>query len=455
MKPLKRNININGQTRRSLLVTLLCVLMLALPLLSACETSTEPPVYDSRLNFLTTSGVSIFRIVYPQEETSDVVLTAAQELQAAMQEVLGVEVAMTDDKGAANATDQFQPYEILIGQTARSATQKVLPELTGEDYVVCVDGHKIVIVGATNRATYAGVRHFIQSVIRKGEMEDGKPVVKIETDYEYKGTYESPKQPAAAGDIKLPVAPYRPVVLYTVHEPESLGDQVTLATLQGLSTLYASEQVFVLRDGNESVLTSLMEQGVAVTYRNDAGDVWSLSTLMAYYANRVSGYILCSSEVGGESMEVAINLSHYLNALVVTPDNEEVAKEAGLTLLLDVTDKDDAWLRTTPYFAKLVASVAIEPDIEQSVAFVDYVVMAGCYYHDYHSGDEYMHVQAFKHLSQGAYLLTLPTDDVHHTISFESIGVNVLTPDAIYYQNLSILMAANAKQMEKELITEK
>ena len=140
MKLLKHKKIIKGITYRSL-VTILCVCMLALPLLVGCDTSAEPPTYDSRLNFVASSGASIFRIVYPQEEASDVVLTAAQELQAAMQEVLGIEVALTDDKGTVNATDQFQPYEILVGQTARAATQKVLPELTGEDYVVRLDGH--------------------------------------------------------------------------------------------------------------------------------------------------------------------------------------------------------------------------------------------------------------------------------------------------------------------------
>jgi hypothetical protein len=425
--------------------------MLISMMLVGCETAAEPPVYDTRLNFLTNNGVSIYRVVYPTENCPDTVRSAAEELQAVMQEVLGVDVAITDDKGTANATDQFQPYEILIGRTARAATQKVLPELDGEEFIVRVDGHKIVIVGATNRATYAGVRHFIENVIRQGTVEDGKPVVKIETDYEYLGKYTSPKQPSVAGNTTLPVAPYRPAVLYTVDQPDKKADQITLATLQGLSTLYSSEQVFILRKGNEAQLTSLVEQGAIAINHNDAEQTWTLGRLLNYYSNRLSGYILCSMDTTSESTEVAINLAHYLNAVVVTPENEEVAQAAGLSLVLDVTDKDDAWLRTTPYFGRMSKMLAVEPDIEQSIAFVDYVVMSGCYYHDYRDGDEYMHVQSFKHLDKGAYLLSLPTDDIHQTLTFDAIGVVVLTPGEALWTNLSVLMSADASGIEQQL----
>jgi hypothetical protein len=430
-------------------------IMLIPMMLTGCETTTEPPVYDTRLNFLTNSGMSIYRVVYPMEDCPNTVRSAAEELQAVMQEVLGVDVAITDDKGTVNATDQFQPYEILIGKTARAATQKVLPELDGEEFVVRVDGHKIVIAGASNRATYAGVRHFIENVVRQGTVEDGKPVVKIATDYEYQGKYTSPKQPAVAGNTTLPVAPYRPVVLYTVAQPTQVADQLALATLQGLSMTYSSEQVFIVHEGTEAQLSALVEQGAIAIGHNDAEQTWTLGRLLNYYSNRLSGYILCSMDTTSESAEVAINLAHYLNAVVVTPENEEVAQAAGLSLVADVTDKDDAWLRATPYFEKMSKTLAVEPDIAQSVAFVDYVVMSGCYYHDYREGDEYMHVQSFKHLDTGAYLLTLPGDDEHHTITFEAIGLVVLTPDQTLWANLSLLMAADPVKVEEALATKK
>ena len=446
---------INGRGAVSGLVAgILCLFMLALPLLTGCDSSGDT-VYDSRLNFVTTNGVSVFRIVYPQNDCPVAVLDAANELQAAMQEVLGVDVAITDDKGSVNATDQFQPYEILVGQTARAASQKVLPELQDDQFIVRADGHKIAIVGGTNRATVAGVRYFIQNVIRKGETEDGLPVVKIEKDYEYRGEYELPKQHAVAGNTVLPVAPYRPVMLYTVDQPTNVSDQVTLATLQGLSALYSSEQIFVLREDNRAQLAALTEQGITVIDHNDAEESWTLPLLLEYYGKRLNGYILCAADEASESAEVAISLAHYLGAVVVTTENEEVAKAAGLSLVLDVTDKNDAWLRTTPYFDQMSRVVAIEPDVSFGMAFVDYAVMVGCYYHDYRGGDEYMHIQTFKHMAQGSYLLGLPTNDVHRTLTFEAAGISVLTPDVLYRHNLSVLISANAKEIEAALLASK
>lgn len=443
----------NRKNIKRIVALTLFLLLTVVPVLAGCQ-PTQPPVYDTRLNFLSSSGVSIYRIVYPEENCPNTVLTAAEELQAIMGEVLGVDVAITDDKGTANAIDQFQPYEILVGETARTATQKALPELDGEEFIVRVDGHKIVIVGASNRATCAGVRYFIDNVIKQGSVEHGRPVVKIETDYEYYGQYESPKQPAVAGDTTLPVAPYRPVILYAVQQPEQLDNQLTLATLQGLSTLFSSEQIFVLKQNNQTLLDTLVAQGASVTEHNDEEQTWTLELLLEYYRDRLSGYILCGDAVS-ESAEVAINLAHYLGAVVVTPENEALAQEAGLSLVLDVTDKNDAWLRTTPYFEKLSKTVAIEPDMAQGFAFVDYAVMSGCYYRDYCSGDEYMHIQSFRYLSAGAYLLCVPTDDVHQTLTFEEAGIEMLTPDSLYYENLSLMISANAKETEAILIAKK
>jgi hypothetical protein len=149
----------HAKVRRAIAMMLsFAALLLLMGSFAGCETPSEPPVYDTRLNFLSDSGVSIYRIVYPKESCPATVLTAAEELQSAMQEALGVDVAMTDDHGTANATDQLQPYEILIGETARTATQNAMTDLDGDEFIVRVDGHKIVIVGATNRATCAAVR---------------------------------------------------------------------------------------------------------------------------------------------------------------------------------------------------------------------------------------------------------------------------------------------------------
>ena len=433
----------HAKVRRAIAMALSCAaLLLLMGGLIGCETPSEPPVYDTRLNFLSDSGVSIYRIVYPKESCPATVLTVAGELQSAMQEALGVDVAMTDDHGTANATDQLQPYEILIGETARTATQNALADLDGDEFIVRVDGHKIVIVGATNRATCAAVRYFIKDVIgRKDETSTpDHPQIKIEPDYQYQGEYALPIHPSEDVQTTLPIAPYRATLLHTVALPKNAYDQLTLATLQGLSTLYSSEQIFVLTQDSEAGLSAIVEKGeVTLSDKNDSEQTWTLAHLLNHYADLLDGYILCSSDLTSESAEVAVNLAHQLNAVVVTPDNEGLAQASGLSLVLDVTDKDDAWLRASEYFAKLNHTLAIEPDVSKGLSLVDYAVMAGCYYHDYRGSDEYMHVQTFRHLENGSHLLAIPTEDKHNTITFDAIGVTVLDLDMMHRENLSVI----------------
>ncbi|MBR2622486.1 MAG: hypothetical protein IKC97_08995 [Clostridia bacterium] len=448
----------HAKTRRAMALILSCVmLILLLGGLAGCRTPSEPPVYDTRLNFLSTGGVSIYRIVYPKENCPATVLAAAQELEFAMQEALGVDVAITDDHGTANATDQLQPYEILIGETARTATQNALPELEGDEYVIRVDGHKIVIVGATNRATCAAVRYFIKDVIQqKGETSTSeRPPVKIDVDYHYQGVYQLPLYPSESVETTLPIAPYRATVLQTIAMPTNAYDHLTLATLQGLSSLYSSEQIFIRTQENEQWLSMMMQKGeLTVSECNDAEQMWTLGLLLNHYSEMLGGYILCSSDLTSESVEVAINLAHQLNAVVVTPDNEELAQTAGLSLVLDVRDKNDAWLRGSEYFAQLNCALAVEPDTEHGFSLIDYAVMTGCYYHDYRAGDEYMHVQAFKHLERGSYLLSAPTDDKHNTVTFDAIGVTVLELEAVYGDNLSVITGKLPAELQAMLFAQ-
>lgn len=444
------------QKWRRWLCAVLCLLMLlSCVSLAACTGPVEAPVYDNRLNFLSNKGVSIYRIVCPMEGCTEQVSEAALRLQEAMQYMLGTEVAMTDDRGTANAVDQLQPYEILIGQTARTETQEVLPALRRDEYVIRVVGHKIVIVGQSNRATVKAVDDFIANVLGYSpDVEaptDPLSQMKIEKNYDKKGKYECLKVPNEGGVMTLPAAPYRATLLNVVAAPESAHDRLTLATLQGLSTQYGSEQIFVLNEGQDTILQDITAGGVTLMPHNDAGVLWSLETLLSYYGEYVYGYILCSSDLSSESAQVAVNLAHQLNAIVVTSENELAAMSAGLSMVLDVREKNDAWLRGSEYFALLNHKVAIEPDADRELTLADYVVMTGCYYYDYRGIDEYTHVQTFKHMERGGYLLSVSHDDKHHHVLFDAIGVTAIAFPEVCETNLSVLSALIPQEVQDSL----
>ena len=442
------------------LCLILCLALL-LPCISlvGCSGTTEPPVYDNRLIFLSNSGVSIYRIVYPMEGCTSLVSEAATRLQDAMQYMLGVDVVLTSDRGTANAVDQLQPYEILIGETARTESQDVLPELRRDEYVIRVVGHKIVIVGESNRATAAGVDAFIANVLKYTEgvaaPADPKSEVKIEKNYTVKGKYECPKVPSQGDVATLPVALYQATRVNVVPAPDAMGDGITLATLQGLSTRYGSEQIFIAHEAEAHQLQAMADGGVTLVYHNDDDVPWSLGELLKYYAEHLYGYILCSSDWSDESAQVAINLANQLNAVVITPENEALAVAAGLSMVLDVRDKNDAWLRSSEYFPLLNCKIAVEPDAAHPLALIDYVAMTGCYYYDYCGGDEYSHVQTFKHMEAGGHILSATADDVHGKVFFDVIGVTHMTPPPECMNNLSVMSGWNPLWMQNTLFPEK
>lgn len=438
------------------LCAVLClVTLLSCALLCSCTDPVQAPAYDNRLNFLSNKGVSIYRIVYPTEGCTSQVSEATLRLQDAMQYMLGTEVKLTDDRGTANAADQLQPYEILVGETARTESQAVLSELRRDEYVIRVVGHKIVIVGETNRATAKAVDDFIANVLGySGDAvapEDPLSSIRIDKGYNKKGKYECLKVPSDAETAAFPIAPYQATLLNVVTRPDAACDRLTLASLQGLSTRYGSEQIFVTYEEQMPLLQTLIDDGVKTMTHNDDDVEWSLSELLAYYSEYVYGYILCSADLASESAQVAVNLAHQLNAVIVTADNETLAIAAGLSMVLDVRDKSDAWLRDSEYFALLDHTLAIEPDASMDLSLVDYVVMTGCYYYDYSGVDEYTHVQMFKHLTRGGHLFAVSQADIHHHVSFDTIGITVIAFPDKYLTNFSVISTRMPQLMQNEM----
>lgn len=428
------------------------VLLSAVMVLGGCETNVEQPVFDTRLNFITNSGLSIYRIVYPKDHCPGTVLGAAEELQSVMTEVLGVDVALTDDHGSANADDGLQPYEILVGCTARSESQNAISGLGADEYVIRVVGHKIVIVGNSNRATLTGVRHFITQVLG---YVDGAPTVtgadvKIEANYSVNGWYEVSHVVNTVQDTTLPSAPFCAKTLYVIPMPKNASDRLTATTLQGLIAMQGSEQIYLKTQENEQQLDALAQSGVLLYEKTDGEQLWTTGRLLNYYASRLNGYILCSSETGSESQSVAISLAHHLGAVVVTEKNESIAQAAGLSCVLDVSDKDDAWLRASGYFSLMNKALAVEPGTSTEPALIDYVVMTGCYYYNYTGVDDYMHLQQFKFLNEGAYLLTVK-DQLGRGLSFDAINVRLYPMPLDYLYNLSVISGCMPRELDEAL----
>lgn len=406
--------------------------------LSGCADRT-PREFDNRLNLLSTSGVSIFRVVCSQDSYPPEIVSAAEQIRSVMAQALDTEVSVVDDYDSVTAPDLVLPYEILVGETARKESQEILSTLGPDEWVVRMVGHKIVILGETNRATLAAVDHFLRDVL--GYTGTTVPVnreLKIDPDYNVSGRYEAVMLANGVEDGVLPGAPYGASILYLASIPENSSDALSLATLQGLAAARTGEHI-LLRDGAyENYLSYLEVNGLVVSPSDDDGDDWTFATLLARYRNKLDGYILCSSSPTSESSCVAVSLAHHLNAVVVTEENVQVAEDLGMECVIDVTDKNDVWLRASRYFALMDKELAVAQSVTDAPALLDYAVMTGCYCYCYNGNDAYLFAQKFKFLENGAVVLV--GDGAQNTGRMSALSDIALQPvDARSLSNMSTL----------------
>ena len=418
-------------------IAVLLVLCLVLPLFGCADQGDVE--FDNDLNLLSTSGVSIFRVVCAQDAYPAEIPEAAVRVQGAMSHMLGVEVSLVDDRDSAEAPDLVMPYEVLIGRTARRETQDVLATLGQDEWTVRMVGHKIVVLGETNRATLAAVDYFVETILGyKGDGTTANPALKIDPQYLYLSKYEAALRPNGLANGVLPGAPYGSTVLYLVSMPESPADRLSLATLQGLAAAGLGEHILIRDGAYEHYLPYISNGRVSIEEKDDEGNDWTLATLISRYRGNLNGYILCDNSATSESAGVAISLAHHLNAVVVTAENVQLATDAGLECVIDVTDKNDAWLRASQYFALMDKSLAVEQAAIDAPGLIDYAVMTGCYYYYFSGNDAYLHAQQFKFLDGGAHiLLGSGTQQYIRAQSLMEIGLNPMSAQSI--SNLSTL----------------
>lgn len=244
-------------------------------------------------------------------------------------------------------------------------------------------------------------------------------------------------------------ADYQARTLYLVSQP-SFADSLTLATLQGLVANKGTEQI-VINIGAYSKYKAYLESvyNVTIERKNADNKTWNTWRLVEHFKDQLAGYILCDDDQNAESCAVAISLANQLNAVVVTKDKEEKAKDVGLTCVLDVTGKTDSWLRQSSYFKKLNQDMAVEQPTSMSPRLVDYAVMSNSYFRFSNSTDKNAHTNLFKYLNNNALILGWNnTLGEYSTVSsFSSINACLIPADhAFNLSTLSSLRLENITQ---------
>ncbi len=160
------------------LLSLICVMLSLCFILCSCgeDKPKDDTSGDSSLKVKEISNISEYTIV--RSDNSDkTIRELVTKVKATVSDATGADLALGTDYGSA------KKYEIIIGKTRRDESNNAL-ELFGSDYdyVIKLDGNRIVIIGATNEMTATAVDVFLKNFVKDGKVYapsgDGYSVIK-------------------------------------------------------------------------------------------------------------------------------------------------------------------------------------------------------------------------------------------------------------------------------------
>jgi len=253
-----------------------------------------------------------------------------------------------------------------------------------------------------------------------------------------------------------------PSVLWSYSTP----DHLALGTLQGLVARYCDEQIYLMgNDENTEYVRTVTERDWNITWCDTVdGKEITVESLLAYYADKnvYKGYILCSAE-NEESQYVAVSIAGLIDAVVVMEENKTMLDNLGFECLLDVSDKDDAWLRQSEYWDKLNKNIAIERLFHAREGVISYgglpglidlAVLNGAYSTMYNGYVKEEHAAHFDYLNDDAYIFGwyIPIGEDGVVDSLGSINAGIIPADTV--KNLSVLTGLTLDSIKQERLND-
>ncbi|MDP4277474.1 MAG: GxGYxYP family putative glycoside hydrolase [Bacteroidota bacterium] len=231
-----------------------------------------------------------------------------------------------------------------------------------------------------------------------------------------------------------------PTRLYLTSENFSPSQCFAVESLQGI---IAKTKPEILRDVN-GYKTLLAAEGITIdeTYVND------FAGLLAKFAPRLNGYILCTYKQS--SSNVAMSLSGILNAVAIPEDIQQTAINAGLTMLLDVRGKDETWMLKN-YGARFNKKIAtIQNSTDDHLLFLgDYTAFTGGIQYWTNNSNSVLAKKVYSRLSSGSALFGWGPDE-YWTVYYATKH-NIVVHASDWIKDLSVLTnipAPNLKQKE-------
>lgn len=178
--------------KRSIVILLILAMMLSICACGQSAPATEPTqqVSNEPTNppaepiTVAAGGATEFRIIFAEGASSDIQKTVAY-LQEQLAALTGAEFKAMEDMAVSSKAESF---EILVGATDRAASKDALSGMTGSgDYLVKVDGNKIVLAGMLDMGVQEAAEKLIADLSAQSDFA-------LPGDYAYNGVSDSPVQ---------------------------------------------------------------------------------------------------------------------------------------------------------------------------------------------------------------------------------------------------------------------
>lgn len=219
---------------------------------------------------LVENGSCRYTIVRP-EDASELIINGAVKLNSAITDAAGVEAPIQLDWVKRGEMPDDEALEILIGATNRSQSSTAAEGLAVGEYVIRVDGNKIVIAGGSDYAVWQGVKTFVDSCLGESLAEQGYLALTELPDLRADATENLPKLLIGVTDQKNSRLAVYDLGKMTLDNDVSLQWMHTIGD-GGLGAGIKFRDVEPL--GGEVVLYCLATKAVILSYP-DGDVVWS------------------------------------------------------------------------------------------------------------------------------------------------------------------------------------
>ena len=321
------------------LVALLLVMLLLLPTLVSCmssnpsadettagstteaesTTTVETPEPEILMS-LVANGVTNYKVIR-SDDCSDAIATAAKGLADYLTQITGATFQVANDWY--NSKKEQLPEkacEILVGNTNRVETKNAAYDLREEDYVVCEENDRIVIMGGNDRRTLEAIQYFKDNYVSVEE----KNVSII------KGEKATTRFNYGLGSLKIEGVSIRE---YTVIYPKNAEDLFPYNAALNFVDYVKSELGFDIKIADDSKAVSEYEICIGYTNRQPSLDAASVSLTIDEYILKRSGKSLYML---GKSFMVGGGVSELINSYIGETGNN---KEVNVTGIPETNDK--------------------------------------------------------------------------------------------------------------------